>query len=185
MSLVLNDSPLVAAKTRDRVRQAMTGARVRLQPRCGFAPHPAQRRHRRGADQHHQPVLRRIRRGASGHPDQQRHRPPAGGQRRGPRHCSIASSRSLVERAVDGIVLVPAHGTKPEDLPDLLGTPLVLLARRRARHGCRLRGRAKPRRRAMRPPSISSATAAATSPLSVVTPTPQLARSARAAWRNS
>jgi LacI family transcriptional regulator len=38
--------------------------------------------------------------------------------------------RSLVERNVDGIVLVPAHGTTPEDLPDLLGTPLVLLARR-------------------------------------------------------
>ncbi|HEU4909837.1 MAG TPA: substrate-binding domain-containing protein, partial [Propionibacteriaceae bacterium] len=37
--------------------------------------------------------------------------------------------KSLVERNVDGIVLVPAHGTTPEDLPDLLGTPLVLLAR--------------------------------------------------------
>jgi LacI family transcriptional regulator len=38
--------------------------------------------------------------------------------------------KSLVERNVDGIVLVPAHGTAPGDLPDLLGTPLVLLARR-------------------------------------------------------
>jgi LacI family transcriptional regulator len=38
--------------------------------------------------------------------------------------------RSLVERNVDGIVLVSAHGTTPSDLPDLLGTPLVLLARR-------------------------------------------------------
>jgi LacI family transcriptional regulator len=38
--------------------------------------------------------------------------------------------KSLVERNVDGIVLVPAHGTAPADLPDLLGTPLVLLARR-------------------------------------------------------
>jgi len=38
--------------------------------------------------------------------------------------------KSLVERNVDGIVLVPAHGTVPGDLPDLLGTPLVLLARR-------------------------------------------------------
>jgi LacI family transcriptional regulator, galactose operon repressor len=37
---------------------------------------------------------------------------------------------SLVERNVDGIVLIPAHGTTPHDLPDLLGTPLVLLARR-------------------------------------------------------
>jgi LacI family transcriptional regulator len=31
---------------------------------------------------------------------------------------------------VAGIVLVSAHGTTPEDLPDLLRTPLVLLARR-------------------------------------------------------
>jgi LacI family transcriptional regulator len=38
--------------------------------------------------------------------------------------------RSLVERNVEGIVLVPAHGTTPNDLPDLVGTPLVLLARR-------------------------------------------------------
>jgi LacI family transcriptional regulator len=37
---------------------------------------------------------------------------------------------SLVERNVDGIVLVPAHGTTPDDLPNLLDTPLVLLARR-------------------------------------------------------
>ena len=37
---------------------------------------------------------------------------------------------SLVERNVDGIVLIPAHGTKASDLPDLLGTPLVLMARR-------------------------------------------------------
>ncbi len=36
---------------------------------------------------------------------------------------------SLVERNVDGIVLIPAHGTTPADLPELLGTPLVLLAR--------------------------------------------------------
>jgi len=38
--------------------------------------------------------------------------------------------KSLVERNVDGIVLIPAHGTTPNDLPDLLGTPLVLMARR-------------------------------------------------------
>ena len=38
--------------------------------------------------------------------------------------------KSLVERNVDGIVLVPAHGTTSADLPDLLGTPLVLMARR-------------------------------------------------------
>jgi LacI family transcriptional regulator len=38
--------------------------------------------------------------------------------------------KSLVERNVDGIVLIPAHGTTANDLPDLLGTPLVLMARR-------------------------------------------------------
>lgn len=43
--------------------------------------------------------------------------------------------RSLVERNVDGIVLVPAHGTTAADLPDLLGTPLVLMARRLAGTG--------------------------------------------------
>lgn len=38
--------------------------------------------------------------------------------------------QSLIERGVDGIVLIPAHGTTPGDLPDLLGTPLVLMARK-------------------------------------------------------
>jgi LacI family transcriptional regulator len=38
--------------------------------------------------------------------------------------------QSLVERNVDSIVLIPAHGTTADDLPDLLGTPLVLMARR-------------------------------------------------------
>lgn len=36
---------------------------------------------------------------------------------------------SLVERNVDGIILVPAHGTRAADLPNLLGTPLVLMDR--------------------------------------------------------
>lgn len=38
--------------------------------------------------------------------------------------------RSLVERGVDGIVLIPAHGTTAVDLPDRSGVPTVLLARR-------------------------------------------------------
>lgn len=38
--------------------------------------------------------------------------------------------QSLVERNVDGIVLVPAHGTTVDNLPDLIGTPLVLMARK-------------------------------------------------------
>lgn len=38
--------------------------------------------------------------------------------------------KSLVERNVDGIVMIPAHGTTLADLPNLLGTPLVLMARR-------------------------------------------------------
>jgi LacI family transcriptional regulator len=38
--------------------------------------------------------------------------------------------KSLVERNVDGIVLIPAHGTTPADLPSLHDTPLVLLARK-------------------------------------------------------
>jgi LacI family transcriptional regulator len=38
--------------------------------------------------------------------------------------------KSLVERDVDGIVLIPAHGTTADDLPALLETPLVLMARK-------------------------------------------------------
>jgi LacI family transcriptional regulator len=37
--------------------------------------------------------------------------------------------QSLIERSVDGIVLIPAHGTQAADLPELVGTPLVLMAR--------------------------------------------------------
>jgi len=37
---------------------------------------------------------------------------------------------SLVERDVDGIVLIPAHGSTVEDLPNLHSTPLVLMARK-------------------------------------------------------
>lgn len=38
--------------------------------------------------------------------------------------------RSLVERGVDGIVVIPAHGTTAADMPDRSGVPTVLLARR-------------------------------------------------------
>jgi DNA-binding LacI/PurR family transcriptional regulator len=129
VSLVLNDSPLVAAKTRDRVRQAMkelgyvynrAAASLRTQHSDAvgvvltnitnpyFAEFAAgvQDVLMSGATV---PLL-----AVSGEDLELQHR----------------LVTSLVERNVDGIVLIPAHGTTPSDLPDLLGTPLVLMARR-------------------------------------------------------
>jgi LacI family transcriptional regulator, galactose operon repressor len=129
VSLVLNNSPLVADTTAERVRQAMA--------ELGYVYNRAAaslRTHRSDAigvvlTQITNPYFAEFAAGLqdtltdSGTvallavSDEDR-----GLQRR--------LMRSLVERNVDGIVLIPAHGTTTADLPDLLGTPLVLMARR-------------------------------------------------------
>jgi LacI family transcriptional regulator len=129
VSLVLNDSPLVAAATRDRVRQAMTdlgyvynraaaSLRTRNSDAIGVVltniTNPYFAEFATGV----QAVLTRSATvpllAVSGED----------------RELQRRLVTSLVERNVDGIVLIPAHGTTPSDLPDLLETPLVLMARR-------------------------------------------------------
>jgi DNA-binding LacI/PurR family transcriptional regulator len=129
VSLVLNDSPLVAAKTRDRVRQAMV--------ELGYVYNRAAASLRTQHSDAIGVVLTNITNPyfaefAAGLQDALTSSGTVpllavSGEERALQHRLV---KSLVERNVDGIVLVPAHGTQPGDLPDLVGTPLVLLARR-------------------------------------------------------
>src|SRR5512133_3879356 len=128
VSLVLNDSPLVAAKTRDHVRQAMS--------ELGYVYNRAAASLRTQHSDAIGVVLPNITNPyfaefATGVQDILTINGTVpllavSGEDRDVQHRLVMS---LVERNVDGIVLVPAHGTTPSDLPDLLGTPLVLLAR--------------------------------------------------------
>ena len=129
VSLVMNDSPLVAAKTRDRVRQAMA--------ELGYVYNRAAASLRTQHSDAIGVVLTNIinpyfAEFATGVQDVLTSRETVpllavSGEDRELQHRLV---KSLVERNVDGIVLIPAHGTTPNDLPDLLGTPLVLMARR-------------------------------------------------------
>jgi DNA-binding LacI/PurR family transcriptional regulator len=129
VSLVLNDSPLVATKTRDRVSQAMV--------ELGYVYNRAAASLRTQHSDAIGVVLTNITNPyfaefAAGLQDTLTSSGTVpllavSGEDRAIQHRLV---KSLVERNVDGIVLVPAHGTAPGDLPDLLGTPLVLLARR-------------------------------------------------------
>lgn len=129
VSLVLNDSPLVAEKTRDRVRQAMA--------ELGYVYNRAAASLRTQHSDAIGVVLTNITNPyfaefATGVQDilTSRETVPllaVSGEDRELQHRLV---KSLVERNVDGIVLIPAHGTTPSDLPDLLATPLVLMARR-------------------------------------------------------
>ena len=129
VSLVLNDSPLVAAKTRDRVREAMT--------ELGYVYNRAAASLRRQHSDAIGVVLTNITNPyfaevAAGLQDtlNSNGSVPLLAVSGEDRDVQFRLVKSLVERNVDGIVLVPAHGTISSDLPDLLGTPLVLLARR-------------------------------------------------------
>ena len=129
VSLVLNDSPLVAAKTRNRVRQAMV--------ELGYVYNRAAASLRTQHSDAIGVVLTNITNPyfaefAAGLQDALTDSGTVpllavSGEDRALQQRLV---KSLVERNVDGIVLVPAHGTQPEDLPDLVGTPMVLLARR-------------------------------------------------------
>ena len=129
VSLVLNDSPLVAEKTRDRVRQAMT--------ELGYVYNRAAASLRTQHSDAIGVVLTNITNPyfaefATGLQDvlTSSETVPLLAVSNEDRDLQYRLIKSLVERNVDGIVLVPAHGTAPDDLPNLLGTPLVLLARR-------------------------------------------------------
>ena len=129
VSLVLNDSPLVAAMTRDRVRQAMV--------ELGYVYNRAAASLRTQHSDAIGVVLTNITNPyfaefAAGLQDTltSSGTVPLLAVSSEDRALQNRLVKSLVERNVDGIVLVPAHGTLPDDLPDLLGTPLVLLARR-------------------------------------------------------
>jgi DNA-binding LacI/PurR family transcriptional regulator len=129
VSLVLNDSPLVAAKTRDRVRLAMA--------ELGYVYNRAAASLRTQHSDAIGVVLTNITNPyfaefATGVEDILTSSGTVpllavSGEDRDLQHRLV---KSLVERNVDGIVLIPAHGTTPNDLPELLGTPLVLMARR-------------------------------------------------------
>ena len=129
VSLVLNDSPLVAAKTRDRVRQAMT--------ELGYVYNRAAASLRTRHSDAIGVVLTNITNPyfaefATGVQDvlMSSGTVPLLAVSGEDRELQYRLVTSLVERSVDGIVLIPAHGTTANDLPDLLGTPLVLMARR-------------------------------------------------------
>jgi DNA-binding LacI/PurR family transcriptional regulator len=129
VSLVLNDSPLVAAQTRDRVREAMV--------ELGYVYNRAAASLRTQHSDAVGVVLTNITNPyfaefAAGLQDTLTNSGtvPLLAVSNEDRTLQRRLVKSLVERNVDGIVLVPAHGTTAVDLPDLLGTPLVLLARR-------------------------------------------------------
>ena len=184
VSLVLNDSPLVAAKTRDRVRQAMT--------ELGYVYNRAAASLRTQHSDAIGVVLTNITnpyfaefaaglqdtltssgtvpllavsgedRDTAASPGQIAGRTQRGRHRAGacPRHDARATFRICSARLW---CCWPAACT---------AWMSTTSARKTATAG-------------MRPPSICTATAAVESPLSVASPTPRLARSAPAAWRNS
>jgi LacI family transcriptional regulator len=127
--LVLNDSPLVAVATRDRVREAMT--------ELGYVYNRAAASLRTRHSDAIGVVLTNITNPyfaefATGIQDVLTSTATVpllavSGEDRELQHRLV---KSLVERNVDGMVLIPAHGTTADDLPDLVGTPLVLMARR-------------------------------------------------------
>ena len=128
VSLVLRDSPLVADATRERVKQGMD--------ELGYVYNRAAaslRTQRSGAigvvlTQINNPYFAEF---AAGLQDVlgESGVVPLLGVSNEDRGQQARIVRSLVERGVDGIVMIPAHGTTADDLANLLGTPLVLMDR--------------------------------------------------------
>ena len=128
VSLVLRDSPLVADATRERVKQGMKD--------LGYVYNRAAaslRSHRSGAigvvlTQINNPYFAEF---AAGLQDVlgESGVVPLLGVSNEDRAQQARIIGSLVERGVDGIVMIPAHGTAVGDLANLLDTPLVLMAR--------------------------------------------------------
>jgi LacI family transcriptional regulator len=129
VSLVLNDSPLVADQTANRVRQAMS--------ELGYVYNRAAAALRTQRSDAIGVVMTQITNPyfaefAAGLQDvlTKSGTVPLLAVSDEDRELQHRLVTSLVERNVDGIVLIPAHGTMAADLPELLGTPLVLMARR-------------------------------------------------------
>ena len=128
VSLVLRDSPLVADATRERVKRGME--------ELGYVYNRAAaslRSQKSGAigvvlTQINNPYFAEF---AAGLQDVlgESGVVPLMGVSNEDREQQARIVRSLVERGVDGIVMIPAHGTTVDHLPNLLGTPLVLMAR--------------------------------------------------------
>ena len=129
VSLVLNESPLVADQTAKRVRQAMS--ELGYVYNRAAAALPTQRSDAVGVvmTQITNPYFAEFAAGLQDVLTESGTVPllAVSGEDPELQHRLVTS---LVERNVDGIVLIPAHGTKAADLPDLLGIPLVLMARR-------------------------------------------------------
>jgi LacI family transcriptional regulator len=129
VSLVVRDSPLVAEATRDRVKQGMR--------ELGYVYNRAAaslRSQKSGVigvvlTQINNPYFAEFAAGLQDVLGEQGMVPLLGvsNEDRGQQARLI---NSLVERGVEGIVLIPAHGTTAADLPPLLDTPLILLARK-------------------------------------------------------
>jgi len=129
VSLVLRDSPLVADATRARVKQGMKD--------LGYVYNRAAASLRTQRSDAIGVVLTQINNPyfaefAAGLQDVlgESGVVPLLGVSNEDREQQARITQSLVERGVDGIVMIPAHGTVAEDLPNLLGTPLVLMARK-------------------------------------------------------
>jgi len=128
VSLVLRDSPLVAEATRERVKQGMK--------ELGYVYNRAAASLRTQRSDAIGVVLTQINNPyfaefAAGLQDVlgESGVVPLLGVSNEDRDQQARIIRSLVERGVDGIVMIAAHGTTADDLPNLLGTPLVLMAR--------------------------------------------------------
>jgi LacI family transcriptional regulator len=128
VSLVLRDSPLVADATRERVKQGMKD--------LGYVYNRAAaslRTHRSDAigvvlTQIDNPYFAEFAAGLQEVLGESGVVPLLGVSNED-REQQGRIIQSLVERGVDGIVMIAAHGTAADDLPNLLGTPLVLMAR--------------------------------------------------------
>ena len=115
---MLNNSPLVADKNRARVQQGLA--------ELGYVYNRAAaslRTHRSDAigvvlTQITNPYFAEFAAGLQDTLTESGTVPLLARQQRGSRSAA-AAGQSLVERNVDGIVLIPAHGTTPADLPDL------------------------------------------------------------------
>ena len=129
VSLVVRDSPLVADSTRERVKEGMR--------ELGYVYNRAAaslRNQKSGVigvvlTQINNPYFAEFAAGLQDVLGEQGIVPLLGVSNED-REQQARVVRSLVERGAEGIVLIPAHGTTAADLPPLLETPLVLMARK-------------------------------------------------------
>lgn len=127
-SLVLNDSPLVAHATRERVKDAMS--------ELGYVYDRAAaslRRSRTNAiglilTEFTHPYLAHFATSVQAELEKHDIIVLSGASHEDATQQSRLA-RALVERRVDGLIVIPAHDSRAEDFAALAGTPLILLAR--------------------------------------------------------